>query len=374
MDATARRLSCRRAAAVALAGLASVLVALLVEAAPLFVLGIALVVIGAAAPAWVWLLGRSVVVRRLLEQDRVVEGEPLEAIVEVRGWLPGGELSDPLVSWPLRLPSGRRTGIQVVTRFERRGRQKLRPPALAVRDPFALAEGFLTAGGPAQEVLVLPRTERVRWAVRGGRGGDGGIRAPAEMLASLEVDGLRPYRPGTPASRIQWSALARGAGLLERRLRAEDDRTAVVVLDARGTGPESRLDAAVRAAASLTLELARAGGCRLLLPGARRAIVVEQDLAAWPAAHARLALVEGGPEARAPTLAVIRGVLGAVFYVTPSRIQRFAAGLGRERVADEITLVIPAELAPRGRATFAVAGCVGIAVASRARERAERAA
>src|SRR5205807_7539470 len=106
-----------------------------------------------------------------------------------------------------------------------------------------------------------------------------------DPLAAVDIDGLRPYRHGTSASRIHWPAFARGAGLLERRLRADSDMRPLVVLDARGSGPPEHLDAAVRAAASLTLELARRRGCRVLLPGERRGIVVEPDLVAWRRVH-----------------------------------------------------------------------------------------
>ena len=51
---------------------------------------------------------------------------------------------------------------------------------------------------------------------------------------------------------------------------------------------------AVRAAASLCVHLARKDGCAILLPGERRPIEIGHDLGAWPAVHARLALVRGG--------------------------------------------------------------------------------
>ena len=95
------------------------------------------------------------------------------------------------------------------------------------------------------------------------------------MHAAVDMDGLRPYRVGTPASRIHWPAVARGHGLIERRLQADGDSRPLVVLDARLPGPDAQselLDAAVRAAASLVLELARRGGCGLLLPGEQRPI------------------------------------------------------------------------------------------------------
>jgi hypothetical protein len=151
----------------------------------------------------------------------------------------------------------------------------------------------------------------------------------------------------------------------------------LVVLDARGTGPIEHLDAAVRAAASLTLELARTGGCKLLLPGFRRALAVETDLASWPVAHTRLALVEGGPEARAPSPTALRAALGPLFYVTAQPLQRLPASAGRElRNASSIVLVLPAatEGEVNGRASFAVSGCHGFIVGARDKARPDRSA
>ena len=74
----------KRAVGVALAGVVLTLVALTFDAAPLFVPGIAFVVIGLGAPAWVWLASRPATVTRKLQVDRVVELEPLEAMIEVR--------------------------------------------------------------------------------------------------------------------------------------------------------------------------------------------------------------------------------------------------------------------------------------------------
>src|SRR3989442_1149315 len=80
--------------------------------------------------------------------------------------------------------------------------------------------GLCRVGGPpGGDVLVLPRIEPVLAAGAGGSGagrvalggaGHGltvtGLQASA---AELEVDGLRPYREGTSASRIHWPAVAR---------------------------------------------------------------------------------------------------------------------------------------------------------------------
>ncbi len=207
-----------------------------------------------------------------------------------------------------------------------------------------------------------------------GTGIEAALRSSSiEKLAATDVDGLRPYQRGTPASRISWPALARGAGLLERRLRADPDTSPLVVLDARCSGPEEQVDAAVRAAASLTLALARAGGCDLLLPGDRRPVRIESNLSAWTGMHVRLALVEGGPDAPAPWLS-FRSRVGRVFFVA-AEADGLPAALSRGDHRAGV-LVLPLGLTPsvRHEISFEVSGCrgylLGQAAERRARERA----
>lgn len=372
----------RRAAAVVVAGLALILVALLFDASPLFVPGIAITLLGAVAPAWVSLAARGATIERKLESERVIEDEPIEATIEVtRGhWgLPGAAVADPLagepvsIRGPMSLISGGTTAsVRIVASFPRRGLRRVEPPTLIVSDALELARIVRLSASPPQELLVLPRTERVKWVPGAGekwRRATGA--APIEPFGATEIDGLRPYRQGTPASRIHWAALARGAGLLERRLRADTETRPLVVVDARCDGPLDHLDAAVRAAASLVLELGTRTGCGLLLPGEFRPLEIEPDLGAWPVAHARLAMIEGGPETRAPGLAP--GARSAqVLYVAATRHARLPAGLAGAGVRAAI-LVVPKALAtqPRHEASFEVAGCLGFVVGAgrRVRER-----
>ncbi len=372
----------RRAAAVVVAGLALILVALLFDASPLFVPGIAITLLGAVAPAWVSLAARGATIERKLESERVIEDEPIEATIEVtRGhWgLPGAAVADPLagepvsIRGPMSLISGGTTAsVRIVASFPRRGLRRVEPPTLIVSDALELARVVRLSASPPQELLVLPRTERVKWVPGAGekwRRATGA--APIEPFGATEIDGLRPYRQGTPASRIHWAALARGAGLLERRLRADTETRPLVVVDARGDGPVDHLDAAVRAAASLVLELGTRTGCGLLLPGEFRPLEIEPDLGAWPVAHARLAMIEGGPETRAPGLAP--GARSAqVLYVAATPHARLPAGLAGAGVRAAI-LVVPKALAtqPRHEASFEVAGCLGFVVGAgrRVRER-----
>lgn len=356
----------RRAAGIALLGLVLVAVGGLFDASPLYVPGVAFVLLGLLAPAWVALAAWRVRIHRELDVRRVVEDEPVPVRISVRAGelpLPVAAVEDPLLDAPLRLPTGSRArSFTVVARFPRRGRRRFAPPALVLRDPFELARRVVRGSGE-EELLVLPRTSAV--ALGAGRGDDGRSGGVAALLgsAATDVDGVRPYREGTPAARIHWPALARGVGLMERRLRVEADARPLVVLDARGAGSREELDAAVRAAASLVLAFARAGGGALLLPGERRPSTIAEDLAGWAAAHVRLALVEGGPSTPAPALSGAGMRRGPLVYVAARRIQQLppaARGLAR----GSATLVVPGALSGR-EALFAVAGCRGYAVSQR---------
>jgi hypothetical protein len=133
------------------------------------------------------------------------------------------------------------------------------------------------------------------------------------------------------------------------------------------------LDAAVRAAASLTLELARTGGCSVLLPGMRQPLQVSGDLTAWPGVHTRLALVEGGTD-QAPALRG-RAAGGAIIYVA-ARLDPQAVVPTGTRMASAFLLVVPAALGERlsPAPSFEVSGCAGYLLQTRAVRARRRAA
>lgn len=375
--------SAGRSVAVAVAGGGLLVLALAFDAKPLFVPAIALIAIGALAPAWVWCAVRGASATRVLAAHRVVEDQPLQARIEVRRsvlGLPGAEVIDPFtearfaLSGPLSpIRGGRKASVDVTARFPRRGEHLLPEPTLQVSDPLELARVSARSGGPPQRVLVLPRVEPVRW-----RSGERALRFDgvdgdhaSEMMAAVDLDGLRPYRVGTPASRIHWPALARGAGLIERRLRADGDHRPLVVLDPRLAGAsEELLDAAVRAAASLALDLGRAGGCGLLLPGDQRPTAIDPELNRWPVAYRRLALVAPRAGSDKPLLAGARGRSGPMIYVTPTPSDRLAVALTSRGSGSAVLVVPEAEVVqgrPRGvrgrtRPALEVCGCRGFAL------------
>ena len=355
-----------RAAWAALLGVLLVLTAAGFDTASLYLPGIGLLLLAVGSALWVGLAAHGLAVERLPGPHTVQEEEPYPLRLELRPGLvppPRGELHDPLLREPVSL-GGRSPGrVRIDVRFARRGRRRFEPGLLVVHDPLRLAVREIAVAGGDDEVLVLPRVEPVLAVGAGGAGGAGvgpdsgsdraGLRGRIDgSAAELDLDGLRPYRLGTPASRIHWPAVARSGEMLERRLTSDADSAPLVVLDSARPPSEQALDQAVRAAASLCLHLAKSGGCALLLPGERRPAALGSDLAAWPTLHARLALVEA--TSRPPVPARARRA-GAVIWVS-------ASGLSPRdlpRGAGGGSWLVTAHPRQGARAQFTVAGCAG---------------
>lgn len=155
---------------------------------------------------------------------------------------------------------------------------------MRVRDDLSLfASGTRAAGDPAV-VLVLPTPA------------SGGVQPNpqgADPGGDPEPDGLQPYLPGTPAGRIHWPSVARSGEWLERRVITAPRGMPLVVVDLSGAPAEEAIDWTLRAAAGQIHGLARAGGCRVLLPGERHPVAVENVAEGWPAMHRRLAGLRG---------------------------------------------------------------------------------
>ena len=339
---------------------------MLFDAEPLWVAGLALTAIAAGSVAWVLLAARGVVVRRTLGATRVVEGEPLSIVLEVRAGvlaLPAAQVRDPLLERPAPLRAGRRGArVRIDVSFSRRGRRALDLASVRVADPLGLATREVHARPSPRhdEVLVLPRLEPVTSAAGGGDATRIARSARALVGAEGELDGIRPLRDGTPASRIFWPAVARGADAQERYLRSDGATQPLVVLDPRGAASDDDLDAAVRAAASLVHALASSGGCGVLLPGDRRATELSSSLRNWPQIHARLALI--GP-AVAVSLVSVAQRRGPIVFVSARMRLALPPALGSAHGAMRV-LVVPGTLADRPP-SFAVAGCNGYALGVR---------
>ena len=341
------------------------------DVAPLSVAGAALTLLAIVLALWLLLARRGASVARSSIPARPVEGEPFRVVYRVRtGLLPmPGRIFDSLLPEALaaspaasRRPR-RQFEVAAQGSVQRRGRRVLAAPELRFADPFGIGSATV-AGRGESTTLVLPRIEPVL-SPTGGQGPSAGeLRRGAGDLAAFglrdnpadpELDGLRPYRQGSSASRIYWPALARAGELVERRLTSGGGAAPLVVLDSTADDPSGTdgLDRAVRAAASLCLHLGRDGGCELMVANASRRLAIEPDLADWPEAHAWLALVEVG------------GVLplrelpreGTIFWVAPAPPQTRGIPWGASSSVGGY--LICAEPVGGASAVFTVAGCGG---------------
>ena len=347
----------RPAVVTALLGLVLTLTAATFDAEPLYVAGIGLMVLAGVTSLWVVLVAREVRLTRTVGARRTIEEEPVVIDLIVSGGrlpLPSGYIEDDLLPKPAAMVSGRRrTEVHISARVARRGRKVLAPPRIVVSDPLGLATRVVSAEESA-ELLVLPRLQKV--VTPPGEGDGSGLvarRGRPSIAAEVDLDGLRPYRPGAAASRIFWPGLARGGELMERRLRSDGDTRPLIVLDPRAPASSDALDAAVRATGSLVVHFAKRTGCGLLMPGDRRATIIEHDMLAWPSVHVRLALLD---DHTGPSLAAAQNRRGLIVYVAARPVDRAPRGLGR--TPGGCLLVMPGAL-PNRRAVLEVAGCYG---------------
>jgi uncharacterized protein (DUF58 family) len=148
----------------------------------------------------------------------------------------------------------------------RRGRYAFGPVAVASRGAVGLfsARREIALGG---QIIVWPRTRPVPPPALP-------LLAPALDAAGAaqrtrqaeDLYGVRDYRPGDAASRIHWRSSARRAALVVREFERPVTRAATIVLDLDRRQSSERLDAAVRAAASV-FALARDRGLDVILAG-----------------------------------------------------------------------------------------------------------
>lgn len=270
-------------------GLALLLAAALLGSVALFAFALGLQALTWLCLAATWLGARRLVVERTVDQVEVVEGRPIALRFTVRGLaaLPvHAEIQGEDGAW-------QRLGREATRRvtIEHPGAHLVGPSAVRVRDDLGLFASQRRAAGDPAVVLVLPAPASAG-VPASPLGGDPG--------GDPEPDGLQPYLRGTPAGRIHWPSVARAGEWQERRVIAAPRGMPLVVVDLVGAPAEEAIDWTLRAAAGQIHALARAGGCRVLLPGERHPIAVENLADGWPAMHRRLAGLRGAGAAVAP--------------------------------------------------------------------------
>jgi uncharacterized protein (DUF58 family) len=272
----------RRVIGLLIAAAAIAVAAAAIPSPALMPVAVALALVAVGASATTAVAARRIVVDRSLPVHEAREDEPLAVRFAIDGL---GRLP---VTVSARAPAGGWTplgplGGEQDLAIGRRGAYRLGPSSLRLRDALGIVERHLLVGR-SESLLILPApyTGLLAASQYGGTAGE------------PEPDGLRPYVPGTPLTRIHWPALARGGGLHARGVRPAPEELPLVIVDTGGSPAPEAVDWAARAAAGHILRLLRAGGCRVVLPGDRMAGKVTRA-AEWQAVQRRLATMRPTP-------------------------------------------------------------------------------
>ncbi len=154
--------------------------------------------------------------------------------------------------------------VQYTLRPPMRGRYRVGPLTVLVRDAFGMAEVSRAFPG-TEDLIVIPAVEHLPQVLLGGEWTGGDDSHPSSIRTAGEDDiGIREYQRGDPLHRINWRATARRGELMVRQEEQPKQSRATLLLDARwnahrGEGPQSSLEWAVSAVGSVALHLTRRG-------------------------------------------------------------------------------------------------------------------
>jgi uncharacterized protein (DUF58 family) len=154
--------------------------------------------------------------------------------------------------------------LEYSVRPEIRGRHRIGPMEVRLREPFGMVEMRQQVPGQSQ-LLVTPRVTPLAEIKLGGGWFASGDDHPRSFTVGNVADVVvREYRRGDDLRRVHWRSTARMGELMVRNEEQLWQARATVVLDNRvgshrGVGPGSSLEAAVSAAASVAVHLAGLG-------------------------------------------------------------------------------------------------------------------
>lgn len=154
--------------------------------------------------------------------------------------------------------------LEYTVRPQVRGRHRLGPMQVRLREPFGMVELRQEVSGAAS-LLVTPRVTALREIKLGGGWFASGDDHPRSFTVGNAADVVvREYRRGDDLRRVHWRSTARMGELMVRNEEQLWQSRATIVLDNRsvahrGTGAGSSLESAVSAAASVAVHLSGLG-------------------------------------------------------------------------------------------------------------------
>ena len=205
------------------------------------------------------------------------------------------------------LPAGGSAMVWCRARFLERGEHHLDPFRAGALDPIGLTLGPLIRSGECK-FIVVPRIARiVRFATPLARKYQpGGVALASKTGESMELSGVRPYRPGDPIRDLHARTWARIGSPVVREYQEEYFTRIGVVLDIdREVSDERTLEAALSLAAGVLQHLSRGEALiDLLVVGERvHTLTLGRSLGVLDQALDLLACAAAGPALRANELA-----------------------------------------------------------------------
>lgn len=324
---------------------------------------------------------------RAVTPRRVTVGEEVRFVIAVRNDGPRDALAvrirGPFLPWdgawsgrPPTIPhlrAGTESEATLTARFVARGEHHLDPFSAAALVPFGLSVGD-AVWSPGVKFLVVPKIANVtRLSMPiGRRHQPGGVALASKTGESMDLLGVRPYRPGDPVKHLHARSWAR-AGIPVVREYQEEYFSRVGVIVDNSHSDERRFEAVISLAAGVVASLSRGealidllvvGGELHDLTIGRHLGFLEQalDLLAI-ATSTKKPLLEGELLAR---LAPHLGRLSAVILVTTSADPALAERIRGHGVACS-TLIVqsgpsPAPAATPGASAAGGARASGLAV------------
>lgn len=255
-------------------GLAGAGVAVAIDERDLLALALVIALLPAIAALFVVPIRPQAHARYHVTPARLVVGAPGVVSLHLTGVTARGPvmtLEQPVVPGLLRaaprliapLGAGQERSIGYAVQPRRRGRYRVGPPTLSVRDPLGLWERSQVLVGVGSEVVVVPTVVELVDLPRTGTGRASSRSGATSAVAGGDPDvGVRPYLVGDDPRTIHWRASARlEDDLMVRITREAGLGTAAMLLDTRGNGyvtnPAAR-DVAASLAASIGLHLLNA--------------------------------------------------------------------------------------------------------------------
>lgn len=216
--------------------------------------------------------GRGMQCERNVRVTRAVEGTsvPVHTAVRYSGHIPlfGAALREQVENltlgirrtvnyrYPLLEPGGTSKQVTPVD-LSVRGRYRFGPLRLVAPDPLGIFE-YTREVASEQIVVAVPRTFEIDPTVltREQYAGAQGISQSIIVGGDIEVAGVREFMHGDDLRRVHWNSTARTGRLMVKQIEGRLVTSLTIVLDlcrrqVWGEAPDSTLEHAVRAAASL---------------------------------------------------------------------------------------------------------------------------